>query len=125
MGQKCSNCGADFESPEADQKCPKPSPGREYVDCGKGNHMFNAGHDSDYFAGLCPCNDYPCKRAVAAQKLLETEEKVRSDVYKYYWIHHHQYPQSAFIDSVIAAVRGQVNDEELNALYHQHLKESP
>ena len=25
-------------------------------------------HDSDWFAGLCPCNDYPYKRSVAAQK---------------------------------------------------------
>jgi hypothetical protein len=119
MGQKCSNCMADFESPEADLPCPKPSPGREYVDCGKGNHMFNAGHDSDWFAGLCPCNDYPCKRAVAAQKLLEAEEKVRGDIIKLYYIQHKSWPQGEFVDGVIRAVHGTVNDEELNAKYLQ------
>lgn len=35
------NCGVTFASKAADRPCPKPSPGREYVDCGKGRHMFS------------------------------------------------------------------------------------
>jgi len=35
----CSNCGDTADGPERD--CPKPSPGRPYVDCGRGGHMFD------------------------------------------------------------------------------------
>jgi hypothetical protein len=56
---------------------------------------------------------------VAAQKLLEAEEKVRGDILKYYYIHHKSWPQGEFVDGVIRAVRGSVNDEELNAQYRQ------
>jgi len=35
----CSNCGDAFDGPERD--CPKPAPGRPFVDCGRGGHMFN------------------------------------------------------------------------------------
>lgn len=38
---QCSNCGDPFDGPERD--CPNPSPGRPYVDCGRGGHMFDAG----------------------------------------------------------------------------------
>lgn len=122
MSHKCRTCRADFEGPGADLPCPLPSPGREYVDTGKGGHIFDGGHDSDYFAGLCPCNDYPCKRAMAAKALLEAEEKIRGNILKLYYIHHHTWPQGEFVDGVIAAVRGTINDEELNAKYQRHLR---
>lgn len=39
---RCVTCGARFASKAGNRPCSKPSPGREYVDCGKGNHMFAA-----------------------------------------------------------------------------------
>lgn len=35
---QCKTCGEGFDAPEA--PCPKPTPGREYVDVGRGGHMF-------------------------------------------------------------------------------------
>ncbi len=34
----CRNCGDSFTAPE--RPCPKPSPGREYKETGRGGHMF-------------------------------------------------------------------------------------
>lgn len=39
-GPWCVRCGDAFEAPERD--CPNPAPGRPYVDCGRGGHMFSA-----------------------------------------------------------------------------------
>lgn len=50
MSLKCKTCGTEFESEAADQPCPSPSPGRPYVDTGKGNHIFDVKH----FAQLTP-----------------------------------------------------------------------
>lgn len=62
-------------------------------------------HGSDYFAGMCPCNDFPCKRAVEAQEKLEAEERVRMAVYRVYMKFHKRYPQGDFLTQVIEAVR--------------------
>lgn len=35
----CSRCGDAFDDPE--RPCPNPAPGREYVECGRGGHMFD------------------------------------------------------------------------------------
>lgn len=35
---RCRNCGVSFDAPEA--PCPRPSPGRPLVDCGRGGHWF-------------------------------------------------------------------------------------
>lgn len=37
---KCENCGDLFDGAMGNRQCPKPSPGREYVDTGRGGHMF-------------------------------------------------------------------------------------
>lgn len=37
-GPWCDRCGDAFDGPERD--CPTPAPGRPYVDCGRGGHMF-------------------------------------------------------------------------------------
>jgi hypothetical protein len=37
---RCKTCGAEFDSADGERHCPKPSPGREYVDTGRGNHIF-------------------------------------------------------------------------------------
>lgn len=47
---KCRTCGTVFDSEDADNPCPNPSPGRPYVDTGKGNHIFDVPH----FAALTP-----------------------------------------------------------------------
>lgn len=61
-------------------------------------------HDSDWFDGLCPCSDYPCIRAVAAQELLERAERRRERVVTAYRAHHGRWPQASFVDAVIEAV---------------------
>lgn len=38
LGPWCESCGDAFDGPE--RTCPRPAPGREYVDCGRGGHMF-------------------------------------------------------------------------------------
>jgi hypothetical protein len=38
IGPWCDRCGDAFDGPE--RQCPKPAPGRPYVDCGRGGHMF-------------------------------------------------------------------------------------
>ncbi|HMG12582.1 MAG TPA: hypothetical protein VK571_05385 [Gemmatimonadaceae bacterium] len=38
----CLNCGDRFGAPERD--CQNPSPGKPYVDCGRGGHMFTKGN---------------------------------------------------------------------------------
>lgn len=38
-GPWCSRCGDAFDGPERD--CPNPAPGRPYVDCGRGGHIFD------------------------------------------------------------------------------------
>lgn len=75
-------------------------------------------HDSDYFAGYCPCNDYPCKRSVAAQARRKAIDELRTKVYHAYVKHHSNYPQSAFIDDVFAVI----NEEKMRATpSKQHL----
>lgn len=37
---KCRTCRAEYDTREGAQPCPKPTPGREYVDVGIGNHVF-------------------------------------------------------------------------------------
>ncbi len=37
---RCRTCGAGFDSKRGNSPCRNPSPGREYVDTGKGNHIF-------------------------------------------------------------------------------------
>jgi len=68
--------------------------------CPVGGHV--EGHDSDWFAGLCPCNDFPCKRAVAAQKKYEAEEKIRMAAWQMYMRFHASYPQGRFMDVVVS-----------------------
>lgn len=36
----CITCGAVFDSIAGNMPCSVPSPGREYVDTGRGNHIF-------------------------------------------------------------------------------------
>ncbi len=60
-------------------------------------------HDSDYFDGLCPCNDFPCKRSVAAQAKLEAEERVRIAVMRTYYEHHEKWPQRAFTTCAVTS----------------------
>lgn len=36
----CRNCAALFDSTDGNTPCPTPSPGKPYVDCGKGGHWF-------------------------------------------------------------------------------------
>lgn len=62
-------------------------------------------HDSDWFAGECPCNDYPCKRAVAAQKHIEACERFRIALLRVYYRHHGDWPQGLFIDEIIEVFR--------------------
>ena len=38
-GPWCSRCGDAFDGPVRD--CPMPAPGRPFVDCGRGGHMFD------------------------------------------------------------------------------------
>ena len=38
-GPRCSRCGDAFDGPVRD--CPKPAPGRPFVDCGRGGHMLD------------------------------------------------------------------------------------
>jgi thymidylate synthase (FAD) len=42
-GPKCRTCGDAFDAPE--RPCPKPTPGRELVDVGRGGHVFDAPGD--------------------------------------------------------------------------------
>ncbi len=58
-------------------------------------------HDSDWFDGLCPCNDYPCKRSVAAQQRIEKEDRFRGRMFKVYMKYHTEYPQGQFFDDII------------------------
>lgn len=37
--EACENCGDLFDAPE--RTCPNPSPGKPYVHCGRGGHMFS------------------------------------------------------------------------------------
>lgn len=37
----CRNCGAILESEAGNADCPTPSPGKPYVDCGRGGHWFD------------------------------------------------------------------------------------
>lgn len=37
---KCKTCGAAYDTAVGGEKCGNPSPGREYVDTGRGNHIF-------------------------------------------------------------------------------------
>jgi hypothetical protein len=37
---KCITCGAGFDAPAGILDCLQPSPGRPYIDTGKGNHIF-------------------------------------------------------------------------------------
>jgi hypothetical protein len=41
----CRNCGDRFDGPERD--CPNPSPGKPYVDCGRGGHWFEEPEDDE------------------------------------------------------------------------------
>lgn len=38
LGPWCERCGDAFDGPE--RACPRPAPGRPYVDSGRGGHMF-------------------------------------------------------------------------------------
>lgn len=73
------------------------------------------GHDSDYFAGECPCDDYPCKRAVAAQAKLEADEKLRGAVIQVYYVHHGTWPYADFVTAVIAAVKDNLSNLPITA----------
>jgi hypothetical protein len=57
-------------------------------------------HDSDYFDGLCPCNNYPCKRSVEAQTRLFAYDRLRGRVWKTYMKYHKEYPQADFITEI-------------------------
>lgn len=37
----CRTCGAEFESKAGKLPCSKPTPGKEFVDTGRGGHMFS------------------------------------------------------------------------------------
>ena len=47
---KCRTCGDSFEAPE--RPCPKPSPGRPYVDTGRGGHVFDVTGDENIFGNV-------------------------------------------------------------------------
>lgn len=44
-GPVCRTCGATFESLAGSESCPKPSPGEEFKETGRGNHIFDAPGD--------------------------------------------------------------------------------
>lgn len=77
-------------------------------------------HDSDWFAGYCPCNDYPCKRAVKAKRKYEAAEKIRAAVWQMYMRFHLGYPQGRFLDVV---VRGK--PKAIHESYVEHHGKSP
>lgn len=60
VGLACRNCGAfldravttDDRGMPVAEPCPKPTPGRPFVDCGIGGHMFNV--EKPYPQGVTP-----------------------------------------------------------------------
>jgi hypothetical protein len=69
--------------------------------------------DSDYFVGYCDlpgCTRAPCLSCVRAQKRLESDERLRGNLVSTYRRHHGTWPQSAYIDDIIVALRSAVGE---------------
>jgi hypothetical protein len=67
---------------------------------------FVTSADSDYFIGECPHDCYPdklpCISCVEAQRQFEHAERLRVALVGAYFKHHQQWPQSSYIDDVVA-----------------------
>ena len=70
-----------------------------------GHHVTS--ETSDYFVGYCGlpgCTQRPCLSCVAAQEKLERAERLRGKIVTLYHSHNKYWPQSRFIDDVIATL---------------------
>lgn len=76
-----------------------------------GHHVTS--ETSDYFVGYCDlpgCTQRPCLSCVAAQKRIESDERLRGALVTTYHRHHHTWPQSAFINDIVAAIKKHQHD---------------
>jgi hypothetical protein len=70
-----------------------------------GHHVTS--ETSDYFVGYCDlpgCTQRPCLSCVAAQEKLERAEHLRGKLVTAYHRHNQYWPQSRFIDAVVAVL---------------------